>query len=445
MGYLPGRPYPDILNNPKVVGAQSVLYEAAKITPSAAESLQKVNAIFWSICNTPRAYYQYTDYIHNERNKLAKFLSRYMQFVQSRDYSQLDGLVSLFAQYNQALMKLDKYRDYYDTQDANIINCIELVKRLGITGKVDAQIDQNLFDGIKRYQHQTGFYGYVPPFETGILRLSDIYVVRWEVVEFNVEQQSITIQYWPFVDAHKLGLECVIPHEPITGRYTMPEDRRFCGYTMATTFQQDIDKSAAHFTNSDILSTWTKPSRTMWDRTVVEFARILDKEWQYRIKYLQKGAFPYAHYVAFFMSELFNGINYILSQNTRPKVKNTQRKDSAEPTIHILDLNKEPARAPQVRKLRTYGIIDITSIKVPKPMNEKRIYHFRTACWSTRGHIRRYKSGKVIYIEPHLNRRKGVPNSVKVEPTKRIMIVESPPPSGGMQPSDDVTNDRMLM
>ena len=96
--------------------------------------------------------------------------------------------------------------------------------------------------------------------------------------------------------------------------------------------------------------------------------------------------------------------NYFLNHET---VSRPQRTAPAPPTDdertveHVLD-----PTTPDERKVRYVGPIRVISEKPPRPVTRKTITTYRTASWQVRGHVRHYKSGKTVYVQPHVKSRR---------------------------------------
>lgn len=81
---------------------------------------------------------------------------------------------------------------------------------------------------------------------------------------------------------------------------------------------------------------------------------------------------------------------------------------------------KPSDKAPPERRVRVSGLVKFSSAMPPKPAS-KTSREYRTASWTARGHVRRYKSGKQVYIKPMVKHRKAlagkeghVPSTVKI-------------------------------
>lgn len=66
----------------------------------------------------------------------------------------------------------------------------------------------------------------------------------------------------------------------------------------------------------------------------------------------------------------------------------------------------EPSGKPQPKVLyRTAGAIKFHSSEIPRCATEEVVRHYTCMSWQQRGHVRRYKSGKEVWIKPCVKRR----------------------------------------
>lgn len=59
-------------------------------------------------------------------------------------------------------------------------------------------------------------------------------------------------------------------------------------------------------------------------------------------------------------------------------------------------------------------------------MTERTVVKYSVANWKVRGHTRTYKSGKVVYIQPHTASRRNMGELTnKVKPAAKTMLVKN--------------------
>lgn len=92
--------------------------------------------------------------------------------------------------------------------------------------------------------------------------------------------------------------------------------------------------------------------------------------------------------------------NYQLS-----KSKATANRKASSKIIAVPDQSGKKPKKQLIRNVGGTGIT-ITSIDIPKEANEDRVIKYRIASWNTRGHERKLKSGKVVWVRQSVHHRK---------------------------------------
>jgi hypothetical protein len=111
-------------------------------------------------------------------------------------------------------------------------------------------------------------------------------------------------------------------------------------------------------------------------------------------------------------------VNSELMHGPKPKAIRNNSKSNVKTVV-----DKVPEKNPRPQIIRTLSSgITIKSVKVPKAPTIEIIRHYKVASWNVRGHMRRYKNGKVIYIAPTVAKRKEFKNT---DAPKRQTIIVS--------------------
>lgn len=187
--------------------------------------------------------------------------------------------------------------------------------------------------------------------------------------------------------------------------------RNVLSYTMDVTFQVVLDKHPdddhsiniiSFIPSADINSMalsgtlgWNNDEKNLWKRFAVK-AQVRSEDETVNI---------YQAFVSCFLN--YTGItNYYLSRK-RDKIASDQdtEKQPSKRQDSVFEKDFSELKTPD-KIIRTFGPITTGSANRPKMPTKATIIHYRTNEWTTRGHIRRYKSGKTIYIKPHSNKRK---------------------------------------
>lgn len=98
-----------------------------------------------------------------------------------------------------------------------------------------------------------------------------------------------------------------------------------------------------------------------------------------------------------------------------------------------IDLDNPPVRTTELipgqkpkAKIWTIAGIKIKSATKPQQPKKSTIIRYKAAAWSVSGHLRHYKSGKVIYIKPYQCHRKGL--NQNTQPGQRGIVFAGPKP-----------------
>ena len=187
-------------------------------------------------------------------------------------------------------------------------------------------------------------------------------------------------------------------------------DRGVLSYTMDATFQVRLDKKPEEDDcivlissitpaeiNSMVLSGslgWNADEKTLWKKLAIKAQTRSDAD----------NAQLYETFISYFLN-CTGIVNYYLStkRNKTQSDQDANTKQSDQDTMVKKDFSE--LKTPD-KIIRTFGPITTRSVNRPKMPTKATIIHYRTNEWTTRGHIRRYKSGKTVYIKPHSNKRK---------------------------------------
>lgn len=83
------------------------------------------------------------------------------------------------------------------------------------------------------------------------------------------------------------------------------------------------------------------------------------------------------------------------------------------------ELDKNPK--PKIVRT-TSGGVRFTSVKVPKVPSEENIRKYKIEAWKTRGHIRRYKSGKTTWVKESVHHRKCLRTDEETKLAQTIIV-----------------------
>ena len=121
------------------------------------------------------------------------------------------------------------------------------------------------------------------------------------------------------------------------------------------------------------------------------------------------------------IAKCFSLVNYLLSKHHCVQVKDYDTIKSANPFNLRIDRKDERI----VRKLGSSVLLK--SVKAPSANTKERGVTYKLSSWSRRGHVRHYKTGKVIWIREQEVHRKAFQGSESGTVSKRDYIAEPLP------------------
>ena len=98
-------------------------------------------------------------------------------------------------------------------------------------------------------------------------------------------------------------------------------------------------------------------------------------------------------------------VNYLLSRH-RPVMERPANADGTRKAPTKTPV--APTKPPPKRSVRVVGPVRLASVRPPKAPDGKSARNYVRAAWTVRGHTRKYKSGKTIYVKPHVNKRRSL-------------------------------------
>lgn len=118
-------------------------------------------------------------------------------------------------------------------------------------------------------------------------------------------------------------------------------------------------------------------------------------------------------------------LNYFLSLNKPAAAKGNRPKKKPDTARHKEGNEAmEADQKPRTRILRSVGPINVQSVKRPREVTARSAAKYTIAAWGVRGHLRRCKSGKTVWIKPTVHRRKSLQDKGAVKNRQQIIKLE---------------------
>lgn len=236
----------------------------------------------------------------------------------------------------------------------------------------------------QKFADKLGWYALVPCFESGALRINKFRYLVFEVQSIDPEKRELAVRIHDYMRIRSLwqpGIS-VTAHVRVK---TLPSVAVAC--TDPRTFA-DLYTSLSRKELG-----WSEEDYRFWMDTVVENARIKEAS-------IPDGYMKSCESIAAIFFRVLMRCNLLLSQEKPSRPVNQKGGGKRE-------IRYEKEMTP-VRKVRMVGPLKVQSEKPPKAPCLETVVTYKTASWTVRGHVRRYKNGKTVYIKPTVRKRKAL-------------------------------------
>lgn len=178
-------------------------------------------------------------------------------------------------------------------------------------------------------------------------------------------------------------------------------------------FEHDItnvqDFSTKYSSITPMQLGWNKEQVQLWEEVTLQNA--VDQK-----ELFKKNNISPADTILALFSALVITSNYYLS-NQKPTIEK-------EPRITKTGTksgNRRPYCPPD-KRIRHIGTVRFISKQIPKPPTEHTVRHWHVEQWTVRGHVRHYKSGKTVYIQPTVKHRKQLQQQPDQKPIQNVLL-----------------------
>lgn len=243
--------------------------------------------------------------------------------------------------------------------------------------------------------NKLGWYAFIPCFEIGAIKLNKFRYIVFCVEEINPERQLVRVRvadYFKADDLWQIGVMTVVKaklldvKDPETGtnHYVNAFHTEDAGFEDMYTLYDREDLG------------WSENDWQFWMDTVVKNA-ILVKEEMQKLRGTNQ-----CDQLARIFTLLICRCNSMLELNkpSRPVKPKTVPGAARKVTY-------EKGAAPE-RKTRMVGSLRVQSENIPRKPCLETVITYKVAKWTVRGHTRHYKSGKTVYINPTVRKRKAL-------------------------------------
>lgn len=296
-------------------------------------------------------------------------------------------LTKLSMEYHDVLYKQsaqwfrDTFHIHPDQEDQNIIDMRQFWDYAANDPLIDMKATQWLSQHPEFEQH-----AYQPAFPTGMFLISSKWAIHYHTVWESDSKRLFEITY--FVKE---------------GKQWMPDVQ-----LTVSVWNNGKHKIKQHKTLLDLyanihIDEWNDMDYMLFRKTIAHNAQTQDDEKNYQDK------------TTTFLGQIYY-LNWTLVCNKKQNKK--QPTPSEKPhLIHLMvpETQKGPVKKSLQIKIQTKESPNIPLVHQTNT-DEPRYIHYETPSWQVRGHIRRYKNGKTVYIKPTVRHRKNMNQDTPAKP-----------------------------
>ncbi len=331
----------------------------------------------------------FSQYISSSRDNVKKF----NHALSKKSYTAADIVDNLLRSYIQKLVDDKKMLKLSEVKKMDILDMTSFLS-LPENGYGLPNIPPSTLEE-RNAIYRLGWYAYVPCFERGAVKLNKFRYIVFEMLEMDPENQSVTIRLHDYLKPEKgiwqIGVSITVVikmgniqgHEKFDLNVTMGDALNFPElYTM--------------YTHKEL--GWTKEQYDIWMEMVVENSRNMS---EYTNEHY--GMDQCSQLASVFVM-LISRCNAMLELNKPSRPVNAKQTGTGRGKRSVV---YENGNAPK-RKIRNVGMLRIQSEAVPRKPSFETVITYKVAKWTVRGHVRRYKNGKEVYIKPAVKTRKAL-------------------------------------
>lgn len=312
-------------------------------------------------------------------------------------------MASLYVAYHDALMKKGFFKDPKSYDSCNIIDASAFFKTIlnNLNGAEEIE------NSIRNYVSSNPFYAYLPCFNDGVLKMSNVTYCHWKVNSVDAENKTLSISMYLYYNEHS----SFTPFAEFSATLEFPEHlTKKVGFTLTHTTYTSLYEILHAITPKQMK--WVATDRKAW-MLFIKFGKMVDA-----ISIDGDCVYDAVQENIFIIMWCFAYINSVLHSNKR-HYKARQKK--TDETKVVKSFNPEKQREKKLHILS--NLVSITSDEPPKEMTKCTSVKYHLASWTVKGHVRHYKSGKIAYVRPHTKRRKGMEKEAETTTPRTQKVV----------------------
>lgn len=342
-----------------------------------------------------------TDEIKTDTASKAKMLSDKFISDCAREMSRDDFEVikRIFNEYTEKLLENGFGHTYEQIQNMNFIDARPLFPRHGyaFSAMPNIKITNEEYEFSKQNEF---FYSIIPCFEEGVIQINRDRYIYWKILDIQPHCKKLTVKIEDYEVSTDSDWWCGI-HSCLN--ISVRDDNGTETYSISFNTDYKNERNAPFSVIYNLLDLkkelhWHTRERELWKKYIRRHAETNDKVYE------DNNLSACVIFGDLFI-KIMTKINYYLSQNKPSRPTGLKRTAKGARKEIITEQNNVPERF-----TRKVGRLTVNSEKPPKAPTEATIVKYKIPSWTTRGYIRRYKTGKVTYVKPSVHHRKCLHN-----------------------------------
>lgn len=380
----------------------------SKINPGIIKGAQDFYNVLFSMCRSPESRAVMTAVASNREvaDDAGNTLLNIIATAATMYRGNYNRLIQMYKEYNNAMIRKGYVDDPDQFEQYDRIDAVDLVH------ETHASMSP-VRDAVSEYINRVGFYAYIPCFQKGVLDFTENAYIVWETANIDLNGREMELVCTVYMRKEYFGSG--YDKDVIYGNFKV----KLMYMNRSDPDMHPLDCCIAHTDLIEMFSVispkamkWNRADRLAWTRVFMRMARFVESV----------SANPVPHDLILslmeYMTFAFAGTNYFLHKN---KYCGRKRHGPSQAPDIIADYNEEKQNERRVHKV---GMVTISGTTVPRESTRESVIRYQVASWGVRGHMRRLKDGKLIYIRPHVRCRHCLEDAAKeATPSARTVSI----------------------
>lgn len=259
-------------------------------------------------------------------------------------------------------------------------------------------------DYLKSLNRDTAFCNAIPPFEDVVYRMNEARWFHVKTVRVDPQEYAVTLEMQDYLlrdSQYEIGTQSIVT-------YTFLDKTTANMSLVGECSNYDLNRRISQKTLG-----WSDDDYKLW-------TDINDSHCKRYKEMLESRDTSEGLNLAHFVIMAVSIANFVMRAN-KPVIDRKNFPDRPKVATKPADANTiAKQRASAERRIRTVGLIKVTSAKMPKVPTMETVRHYKTAVWHARGGIRHMPDGRVIPFKESIRTRKILKDTVTPEQIENL-------------------------